>query len=212
MKINVKKTKLIAISDAKTFDPVCYIKTQNEEIIESARDPIKILGFTFSGTPSVGAHVNSIVSKARRRYWVLRHLRRFGFDNQELLQVYMSLIRSVIEYCSVVYHSMLSQEMEKQLERVQSQALKIIYGFGFSYNDLLEKTGIEKLSDRRLKAIDKFTAKCIDGKFSGWFPKAATRRSARNPRPYVEKHARCDRLKDSPLYFMRRRLNDMYQI
>jgi hypothetical protein len=102
--------------------------------------------------------------------------------------------------------------MNDQLERIQAQALKIIYGFGYSYRELLEKTGLEMLSERRLKAIDKFTTGCLNGKFAGWFPLTHTRRSARNPRPYVEKHARCDRLRNSPLYFMRRRLNDHYQI
>ena len=108
----------------------------------------------------------------------------------------------------MVYHSLLSDEMDVRIERVQSQALKIIYGFGFSYRSLLEKTGLETLKQRRLCAIDRFTDKCIQGKFAAWFPMVSGRRSQRNHRPYEEKYARCDRLRDSPLYFMRRRLND----
>jgi hypothetical protein len=212
MKINVDKTKLLAISDALSYQAECYIQTESGETLTSVREPIKVLGFTFDQRPSAAAHVDAMLKKARRRFWVLRHLRRFGFDEDELLLVYKSLVRSVLDFCAVVYHSLLTQDMSAAIERVQSQSLKIIYGFGKSYNELLVKTGLTTLEERRLKSIDKFTSKCLEGRFEGWFPRSEARRSGRNPRPYHEAYARCDRLKNSPLYFMRRRLNDNYSV
>ena len=44
-------------------------------------------------------------------------------------------------------------------------------------------------------------------RFAHWFPARATRVSARSREPYLEQFARCKRLQDSPLFFMRRRLN-----
>jgi hypothetical protein len=209
MKLNVQKTAMMVVSDARSFEPYCYIETEGGQTVGSDSKKLKILGFTLDTTPGVGAHIDETIKKARRRYWVLRHLRKYGFSDEELVQVYQSVIRSVLEYCCVVYHSMLTAELVAALERVQYQALRCIYGFTeVSYRVLLERSGLSRLEDRRLSAIDKFTARCLGGQFSGWFPKRTGMRATRNPRPYVEKYARCDRLRNSPLYFMRRRLND----
>jgi hypothetical protein len=177
--------------------------------VVSERRRVKILGFTFDNKPTVAAHIEETIKKTRRRYWVLRHLKNYGFTSEELVAVYQSLVRSVIEFCSVVYHSLLTDEQSKSLERLQLQALKCIYGYaGESYRSLLEKAGLEKLETRRLAAIDRFTDKCLKNRFASWFPHTRGRRSGRTCRPYEEKYACCDRLRDSPLYFMRRRLND----
>jgi hypothetical protein len=119
MKINVSKT-------AKTFMPRCYIELGGGERIESAQTKVKILGFTFENKPSVAAHIEEGIKKTRRRYWVLRHLKSYGFSDEELVLVYQSIVRSVVEYCSVVYHSLLTEEQSRALERVQYQALKCI--------------------------------------------------------------------------------------
>ena len=212
MKINVQKTAMMTVSDSRTFKPECYIEAIGGEILQSDKENIKILGFIFENRPSVATHVEETIKKTRRRYWVLRHLRRYGFDEKELVMVYQSLLRPVLEYCSVVYHSLLTGALSANIERVQYQALKCIYGCtGESYRTLLQKAGIENLETRRLKAIDNFTKKCLEGRFEGWFPLRQTTRTTRSTRPYEEKYARCDRLKNSPLYFMRRRLNDLAQ-
>ena len=53
--------------------------------------------------------------------------------------------------------------------------------------------------------------RCANGdRFSDWFPKVTARRSMRRGREggeYREDYARCKRLYDSPLFYMRRRLN-----
>ena len=125
----------------------------------------------------------------------------------------MSMFHHYAEVCQcgeiVVYHSLLSADMSAVLERVQYQALKCSYGYEEkSYRVLLEKSGLETLEARRLRAIDKFTEKCLNTRYSGWYPVREGVRFLRNQRPYVENYARCERLRNSPLFFMRRRLND----
>ena len=69
---------------------------------------------------------------------------------------------------------------------------------------------VTTLRARRIEACDKFAKKCLGLKaFQGWFPARATgRRGARRGgEAYHEDHARCNRLRDSPIFFMRRRLN-----
>jgi hypothetical protein len=209
MKINVEKTAMLAISAAKSFHPECYISVGGAgDELTSGSDSVGILGFIFSSSPTVTNHIEATIKKTRRRYWVLRHLKKFGFSEQELVEVYQSLVRSVTEYCSVVYHSLLTDEQAKALERTQFQALKCIYGYSInSYRQLLEKSGLQTLQERRLAAVDRFTDKCLQGRFAGWFPPNSAARETRGRRPYLEKYATCERLKNSPLYYMRRRLN-----
>lgn len=80
----------------------------------------------------MGAQVEPKRKNIRGRHWVLRHLKSFGLTERELVKMYKAVIRPVAVYCSVVYHSALTEEQDKIIERIQSQALKCIYGPGIS--------------------------------------------------------------------------------
>ena len=77
--------------------------------------------------------------------WVLRHLKRNGFTEEELAMTYKTVIHPILDYCCVVYHSILMDEMDQQIERLQSQALKNIYGFGVPYRTMRERAGLSTL-------------------------------------------------------------------
>ena len=122
--------------------------------------------------------------------------------------MYTTIIRPVAEYCSVVYHSMMTDREDEQMERLQATALRYVYGFGLSYAKMREMSGLDTLRSRRIALCDKFAAGCLKGeRFRDWFPKHVPGRVSRQSLLYSEFFARCDRLKNSPLYFMRRRLN-----
>ena len=74
-----------------------------------------------------------------------------------------------------------------------------------------EMAGVTTLRLRRIEAADKFAAKCLAStRFAAWFPKKTTaRRSARGGggEEDREEYARCNRLRDSPIFYLRRRLN-----
>ena len=169
---------------------------------------MKVLGFHFSREPTVARHVDALCRRFRQKYWVLIHLRKFGFNESELVKVYKSIVRPVADYCSVVYHSMMSDQLDERLERCQQHALRCIFGYGLSYSEMRRKAGVSTLRQRRVDQCDKFSAACIKGgRFSHWFPRKTGRRSSRGGEQYLESFARCKRLQDSPLFFMRRRLN-----
>ena len=141
---------------------------------------------------------------------MLNHLKDAGFNREELARVYRSMVRPVADYMSVVYHSMLTDRQDEQVERMQSQALKIIYGKDVTYAKMRELAEVSTLRQRRIEACDSFASKASKGKFSHWFPVRARARSGTRSSGgvvYEEKFARCDRLRNSPLYYMRRRLN-----
>ena len=94
------------------------------------------------------------------------------------------------------------------LERLQASALRCIYGYQTPYSKMRQLAGVSTLRDRRVAACDKFANKCLGSRrFSKWFPLKMGRRGRSGAETYVEGYAHCDRLRNSPLFFMRRRLN-----
>ena len=144
------------------------------------------------------------------RIWVLLHLQAFGFTQKELVRTYVMSIRPLADYCAPVYHSQLTDAQDEALERLQSLALKFIYGTDLSAGKMRQKSGLPTLRQRRIELSDKFAERALSNpRCKHWFPKKQQKRSTRhaNPEIYVEKLARCERLKNSPVFYFRRRLN-----
>ena len=68
-----------------------------------------------------------IVSKASKRLHIIRVLRRGGVNVADLLVIYVALVRSVLECCSVVWNNAFRAYLSSEIERVQKRALRIIY-------------------------------------------------------------------------------------
>ena len=163
----------------------------------------------FNSNGDVSDQIELLKGKFRARIWTLRELRRHDFCEADLLKVYTTMIRPVIEYSSVIYHPMLTGEQTRDIEKIQSRALKNIYGHVYSYARLLELSGLETLEERRRKACLKFALKTANnGRFSAWFPMRRKSKRRGDALEYAEQNARTDRRMNSPLYYYRRILND----
>ena len=208
MRVNGAKTKLLCISDAKSYDTAVFFHDAEGNKIEES-DKLKILGFHFSKKPTMQAQVDSILRGIRARLWMITHLTHNGFNKEELQKMYTTMIVPLHDYCSAVYHSSLTKKQSDALERLQARALKNIFGYQHSYRSLIDRTGLARLSERRDRRTDAFAHRCTRGRFSAWFPRNEGGRPTRHRPPFVEKFARCTRLQKSPLFHMRRRLNEM---
>ena len=207
MLVNASKTGLLCVSDAMNYTPMPYILDADNNRIECI-DELKILGFTFSSKPTVSAHVASVVRCMRQRTWSLRHLGQLGFSQEDLVKVYCSLLLPIADYCGPAYHSMTTDIHDQELEGAQTEALRAIYGYGQSARKLRQRAGVDTLRERRIAATDKFASKCLNSpRFCTWFPLKTGRVSTRTGEKYQEFFAKSERLKNSPLYYMRRRLN-----
>lgn len=58
----------------------------------------------------------------------MRHLKEAGLPNTDLVKIYASMVRSVIEYAVPAYHSLLTSTQAGELEVLQKKVLKIIFG------------------------------------------------------------------------------------
>ena len=165
----------------------------------------------MAGSLSLSLSVSSALRRRfRQKYWILFHLKNFGFTKEELAKVYRTIILPTADYCSVVYRAMLTDEQDEVLDRCQAHALRCIYGKGVSYEKMRSMAGVKTLRQRRIEACDRFAGRCLTGKFAHWFPKKnASRSSTRSGKAetFLEFFARCDRLRNSPLFYLRRRLN-----
>ena len=104
---------------------------------------------------------------------------------------------------------MLTQYQLNAIENIQKRCLRCMYGFDKSYAELLHISGYRSLKDRREIAIAKFAEKASTNPvYAKWFQENQNRQSLRNPKKYEEKLARSNRLYNSPLFTIRRTLNN----
>ena len=73
----------------------------------------KLLGVYFSEDLSWASHCDPIIKRANRRLYALRVLKNCGLPMQDLLAVYCSLIRSILEYASIVFAIFRTKWMQK---------------------------------------------------------------------------------------------------
>ena len=206
MVINTGKTQLLTISDALHYRPKAFILDANDNRIDSV-EHMNVLGFHLSDRPTVHAHISHVIKKIRMRYWMLYHLRQLGFTEAELVRVYKTMILPLADYCCPAYHSMLTDLQDQLLERTQVGALRSIFGYSRTATELRQEAQLETLRERRIRLTDNFAKKCLQSdRFKAWFPRNENRRG-RQGDEYKEFFAKTDRLKNSPLYYMRRRLN-----
>ena len=93
---------------------------------------------------------------------LLSKLKYVGVSTEDLIDIYCSLIRSVVEYCSVVFHSGLTEAQNRQLENIQSTALRILLQENFvSSSAAREMTGLSTLFERRKSRIETFSLRCL---------------------------------------------------
>ena len=123
----------------------------------------KLLGVWISEDLNWARNCQEICKKAYSRLSLITKLKYVGVKTEDLIEIYILFIRSVTEYCSVVFHSRLTVEQSQKLENIQKTCLKIILGDSFvSYSAALEMCGLETLYDRRQKRCLNFALKCLE--------------------------------------------------
>ena len=70
---------------------------------------------------------------------LITKLRYLVVSTEDLIELYILFIRSTTEYCSIAFHSSLTVEQSKDIERVQKASLKVILGGSYiDYTAALE--------------------------------------------------------------------------
>ena len=175
-------------------------------------DSTRLLGTIITKDLKWDHNTQNIVKKANARMQLIRKVASFGTSVDELKNVYILFIRSLLEQSAVVWHSSLTQENIDDLERVQKSAVKIILGERYSgYKKSLDKLEMETLNDRRDQLCLEFAKSCVKNpKFSDMFPKNTKTHTmeTRNPETFNVNHANNERFRKSPIIYMQHLLNE----
>lgn len=86
----------------------------------------------------------TVVKKAAKLFYFLKHLKPSSFPKVELESFYITCIRSVCQYAIPVFLSLLPEYLVKDLEQVQKRALAIICS-NQTYSDALLSINLDSL-------------------------------------------------------------------
>ena len=152
MKLNEEKSNYMVFSRSET--EVATRLALNGNTLERIEE-VKLVGVWITTWLDWEKNTKEICKKAYARITMLTKLKYAGVPNEDLITVYILYIRSLLEYCSVLWHSTLTGEQCNNLERVQKLCLKIILGQEYDgYANALETCSLESLETRR-------EAKCL---------------------------------------------------
>jgi hypothetical protein len=159
MKINKKKTKVMLFNLCKAWDfmPDLTLDNQELEMVEEVR----LLGVVVRSDMKWSSNTEQMLTKAYR-LWSMRRLKGMGASVEDLKDVYLIQVRSVMEFAVPAWNDALTQADGKDLERIQKTALHIMLGGDYKdYGTALDIVGLESLEARRKKLSLKFERKSV---------------------------------------------------
>ena len=211
MKLNNKKTKIMIFnfSTSRDFMPeLCLSQNDFLEVVEMT----KLVGITITSNLKWNENTKRMVKKATSRLWMLRRLKAIGASTDELLEVYLLQVRSVLELAVPIWHPSLTVEQSDSIERVQKMALGIILGSEYTeYFIALTIVELDLLSNRRDSLCLTFARKSQQhDKHKNLFvptPPSLTRAN-KSSNKYTELYCRTKRMYNSTVPYLIRLLNE----
>ena len=143
---------------------------------------------------------------------MITKLKYIGVGRGDLIDIYILFIRSVVEYCAVVWHSRLTRELSDSLEIVQKTCLRVILGDDYEgYSAALVTCGLVTLFQRREARCLTFAHRCLKHPtLREMFP--LNQNNVRNKHTsrelYEVNFARTETYKLSAIPYMQRKLNE----
>ena len=102
---------------------------------------------------------------------MIKRLKNHGASVENLIDVYIKQIRSILELAVPVWHSSLTLINKMDIERVQKATLHVILGEDYtSYSAACELTNLVTLDERRIKLCKTFALRTLKNiKHKQWF-------------------------------------------
>ena len=212
MKLNEKKTKSLIFNFSKKYQFTTDLSL-NGVVLDSPEET-KLLGTLITKDLKWNRNTEELVKKASKRMQILFKAAKFTSSKWDLKHIYVTFIRSILEMSSVVWHSSLTINNRKSLERVQKMAVRVIMGNKYqSYKKSLKILKMETLEERREKLCLSFAKKCIQHeKLKHWFPVnlKVGRMRTRKPEKFKVLKGSTKRYNKSAIPYMRKLLNAEY--
>ena len=208
MCLNREKSKYMIFNFTKNFQFSTRVKLDNS-LLEEVSD-CRLLGVILENDLSFEKNTQSFVKKGYTRMIILSKLYAFNLPVEEMVNMYILFIRSVLEQSCIVWHSSITVDDSNAIERVQKTALRIILAEDYSdYHSALQLTELSTLIERRSQLCLKFAKRHVrKGKDDGLFPRNVKIVNTRPHEAFFVTPARTDRLAKSAVPYMQRLLNN----
>ena len=160
MKLNISKSCGMIFNFTHNFQFTSRIQIAGQPL--KLVTETKLLGLILRIDMKWSSNTDYLVKKANARMEILRRLANFSAPIKDMVQIYITYIRSILEQSCVIWHSSLTEEDSMKLERVQKNACRNILKEKYeSYENSLRILCIDSLFQRREKLLLAFGRKCL---------------------------------------------------
>ena len=143
-----EKTKSMIFNFSKKYQFITKLKVNNNDI--DMVSETKLLGTVITDRLTWDRNTEELVKKGYKRMQLLNAAASYTSAKNDLKDIYLTFIRSVLEQSAVVWHSSLTKKNRQELERVQKAAIRVIMGKSYStYKNGLKFLKLDTLEKRR---------------------------------------------------------------
>ena len=159
MKLNVNKSKYMLINFTRNYQVNTRLHMENK-LLQQVKET-RLLGVILRDDLSFKSNTENITKSSYKRMVILHRLGKFSLPVEDLVNIYVLYIRSVLEQSAVVWSSSISKGEQLDIERVQKCALRAILKEDYiSYEDALITCNLDTLKARRNQLCLSFAIKC----------------------------------------------------
>ena len=209
MIISKKKTKLLIINPSKQYQFTTRLALEGENI--EVVDSMKILGTIINSKMTWDQNCEVIIKKVNARMQIIHKAITFGATKDELIKLWTTYCRNVLEQSCVVWHPHLTQHNIDDLERSQKSFTKLVLKEKYTnYQHALIKLNLQSLETRRNMLCETFAEKGIKNKtLNDLFPPKIHNHNMkiRKLNKYSVFPAKKERTKKSSIIYMQNLLN-----
>jgi len=133
MCLNPKKSNVIIKDNSRKRSysnyEICVDGTQLPIV-----DKCKLLDIIINKKCKWSDHINHVYERACKKLYIMRKLRSSGFSRHQLVCMYSTHIRSILEYGCILWAFSINKDLIKRLNSVEQRVLSIIAGRYVSIN------------------------------------------------------------------------------
>jgi hypothetical protein len=171
LSLNVKKCFIVSFTRRTTKLISNRYHIDNVEL--QRKETMRDLGVLYDSKLLFNDHVDLICGKARRMLGFVMRAGKYFKDPRTFTTLYNSLVRSNLEYASVIWNPH-TAKLKTKLERVQHKFLRFVASKclqispdKIDYSDIETQLKLDTLELRRIFADVKFTVKSFNGEIDG---------------------------------------------
>ena len=160
MMLNQKKSSIMCFNFTQNYQFTSRI-TMGDQVLPVVQQT-KLLGVIVTDDLKWTENTKFLIKRGNSRMELLRKLGKFNPPIEDMKNIYILYIRSILEQSSCIWHSDLNEEDNISLERVQKNALRNILQDKYTgYEESLKFLNMESLHERRQKLLLRFGRKCL---------------------------------------------------